>query len=324
MAFVEPEEWKSILDQVKLGLISKRKVLNAVNEMRKKENKALLNIKDITDIRLFQHDSRLNANVPQQPMKPEVDNTDCSSELSVTIGSRILNMASEHSYITNDEDDPIDLEQIDVSYVDEKKTTLENITQAIPRDRDQQTKRIRMYLCCSTLEDGHVRSVSFPDIPEEWNISGTIQKKKKEVNRRHKLKLVHENTPWLYWTDFNVASNSKLSFNIFDRTKQTATETVSAFSHAIIVEEQPAKFRASEKSERILEHLVCEIENEQSLCFALAVFNHLKTQLYPSTPEDIKRILADNTPSLDQSNVSSKQVCTLFYFILFFYLGVCD
>ncbi|ETO01754.1 hypothetical protein RFI_35689 [Reticulomyxa filosa] len=141
-------------------------------------------------------------------------------------------------------------------------------------------------------------------------------KKTKKADGRYKLELVHENTPWLYWADFNIASNSNLSFNIFDQTKQTATATVSASSQAIIVEEQHSQSEFNEKCAKILEHLVREIENEQSFCFALTVFNDLKVQLRSSELQDIKSVLKDITPNLGQSNakwdmkrcLSSKQL----------------
>ncbi|ETO32339.1 hypothetical protein RFI_04778, partial [Reticulomyxa filosa] len=148
---------------------------------------------------------------------------------------------------------------------------------------------------------------------KQQNIIGSSKQKK--ANRKYELKL-YENIPWLYWADFNVVSNSNLSFDIFDQTNPTviATATVPESSQVIFVDEQSSQPASNELHVQILKYLVCGIENESSLRFALTVFNDLKTQLHQSKSQDIENVLNDNTPNLDQSNASSKQVCFLFCF----------
>ncbi|ETO00904.1 hypothetical protein RFI_36536, partial [Reticulomyxa filosa] len=336
MAFIEPEDWKSIFEQVTLTPIQKRRLLKIVNTIRKEEGEELL-------------DKNFGIKVdpvPRSKVAPTFFTT-MHTFLFTRICTKFVvrnRLCIDHTffffffnqknrvrgdtnktalywikcmkYIENSvivpqppvkqepqEDHDTEKDELKpgegFSHLEEQKTASNDVIWIISQDYSQQAKRLRIYLCCPKPEHGRVRTVFFLNIPE--------------ADQRYPLKLVNKDTPWLYWRDFYVASNSDLSFNIFDQVKQTTNATVPASSQAIIVEEQSVQLESNEKSARILKHLACGIEDEPSFCFALTVFNNLKTQLRLSKSQDIENVLNDNTPNLDQSNASSKQV----YQILF-------
>ncbi|ETO09777.1 hypothetical protein RFI_27599, partial [Reticulomyxa filosa] len=106
------------------------------------------------------------------------------------------------------------------------------------------------------------------------------------------LKLVDKDIPWLYWNDFEVATDPNLSFDIFDQNNKIDTKAVHPSSQVILVEEGHCPSDSTKATAKILEHLVRVIDDEQSFCFALAAFDSLKAKLGPTTLQNVDSILA--------------------------------
>ncbi|ETO26520.1 hypothetical protein RFI_10618, partial [Reticulomyxa filosa] len=114
---------------------------------------------------------------------------------------------------------------------------------------------------------------------------------KKKVDKRYTLKLVDKDIPWLYWNDFEVASDPNLSFDLFNQNNEITTNYVPS-SRVILVEEEQWPSDSTKATAKILEHLVRVIDDEQSFCFALAAFDSLKAKLCPTTLQNVGSIPA--------------------------------
>ncbi|ETO04331.1 viral A-type inclusion protein [Reticulomyxa filosa] len=194
-----------------------------------------------------------------------------------------------------------ELEQIEVLPILTEQQTSDNMYWIVPKHVTS-SRRLRIYLYC----------------PE------CIKPKtdRARTDKRYPLQLAKEGILWLYWSDFRVTSNSQLLCSIFNQERKIATATISASSQVVVVEEQSLQSKSKRKSAAILsyvmgtltsntknievfEHLIREIKDEPSFCFAVAIVKDLKMQLAPSE-SDISDASADITPNLDQLDADSK------------------
>ncbi|ETO05589.1 hypothetical protein RFI_31807 [Reticulomyxa filosa] len=155
------------------------------------------------------------------------------------------------------------------------------------------------------------------------------------ADRRYPLKLANEDSPWLYWSDFQVAPNFELLCNIFDIERKVATATIPASSQVIVIEEQSLRKSmailnrmtgtsiTNTRNTEILEHLIREVKDESSLHFAVTIVKDLNTQLVFSE-SDVSDASIDITPKLNQLNATREQVLThtlsLFLYLYYFYI----
>ncbi|ETO32729.1 hypothetical protein RFI_04387, partial [Reticulomyxa filosa] len=143
-----------------------------------------------------------------------------------------------------------------------------------------------------------------------------------------RIRMIDNNSPWLYWSDFQVAPNFELLCNIFDIERKVATATIPASSQVIVIEEQSLRKSmailnrmtgtsiTNTRNTEILEHLIREVKDESSLHFAVTIVKDLNTQLAPFE-SDISDASIDITSKLDQLDATREQVyqalfvCTL-------------
>ncbi|ETO00596.1 hypothetical protein RFI_36844, partial [Reticulomyxa filosa] len=195
-----------------------------------------------------------------------------------------------------------ELEQIEVLPILVEQQTSDDMHWIISKQATNQ-RRLRIYLYCpgcTELKTDRVRDVFFR------NIRG--------ADRRYPLKLVKEDIPWLYWSDFQVAPNFQLSCSIFDQEGEVTTATISASAQVIIVEEQSlrksvAAFEhtmSSNENVEIFRHLIREVKDESSFCFAMTIVKDLKEQLILSE-FDISDASTDITSKLDQLDATHEQ-----------------
>ncbi|ETO24777.1 hypothetical protein RFI_12381, partial [Reticulomyxa filosa] len=133
--------------------------------------------------------------------------------------------------------------------------------------------------------------------------------------------------------------DSQLLCNIFNRGRKVATATIPASAQVIVVERSKSNqtrvavlshimgtSTTNIKHVEIFRHLIHEIKDESSFCFAVTIVKDLKVRLTPSE-SDIKAASIDITPKLDQLDAICEQVLTCILFFLcceffFFFLGL--
>ncbi|ETO10550.1 hypothetical protein RFI_26827, partial [Reticulomyxa filosa] len=234
--------------------------------------------------------------IPNELVKRVIRNLKYCSEVPSMMGSNSISVSNTMSSLKafiekyhniNERDDltnlQTELEQIEVLPILVEQQTSDNMHWIISKQATN-LRRLRIYLYCPGS------------------------------NKRYPLKLVKENIPWLYWSDFQVASNFQLSCSIFDIERKVATATISASSQVIVVEEQSLRksvaafghTMSSNENVEIFRHLIREVKDESSFCFAMTIVKDLKEQLILSE-FDISDASTDITSKLDQLDATHEQ-----------------
>ncbi|ETO24617.1 hypothetical protein RFI_12543 [Reticulomyxa filosa] len=263
--------------------------------------------------------------VPQALTERIIRNLKFSSELPSIAGSNSSNISDAIALLkvfidkyhhTNEKDDLTDLQrelkQIEILPQLIEQKTLDN-TYWIVSKHIENSRRLRIYLYC-------------PECTE-------LKPDRVRTDKRYPLKLAKEDIPWLYWSDFQVAPNFQLLCSIFDIERKVAIATIPASGQIIIVEEQSLRSKSNQtrvailghmtgtsttniKHVEIFRHLIREIEDETSFCFAVNLVKELKAQIGPSQ-SDISDASTDIISKLDKFDATLKQVyqalfvCTL-------------
>ncbi|ETO02010.1 hypothetical protein RFI_35429, partial [Reticulomyxa filosa] len=195
-----------------------------------------------------------------------------------------------------------ELEQIEVLPILIEQQTSDNMYWIVPKQTTH-PRRLRIYLYCPGCTK--------------------IKSDRIRTNKQYPLKLVRENIPWLYWSDFEVAPKFEILCSISNQKRKVATATISASSQVIVVEEKSLRSKSNQKRVavsgnmtrtsatnikhvEIFGHLFREIEDESSFCIAVTIVKDLKKQLSPSE-SDIKAASIDIIPKLNQLDVTPEQ-----------------
>ncbi|ETO06815.1 hypothetical protein RFI_30575, partial [Reticulomyxa filosa] len=240
IAFVEPKDWKSMLGLIEIASVPKRKLLLTINKMRKEIDEEALNIKDLMNIEPLRSTSMSNVTSKQE-------HTEASSNVSIGYHCE-----------ADEENDPTEL-QIEceknkaVSCQDIQETTSNDIIRVVPQDYDKETKRLRIYLCCSTYtKPGHsrIRSVSFLTTPK-GNPSFF-----KKIKIKNKISINHNNKKSRQKVYVEtIATDPNLSFDLFDQNNKIANKAVLPSYRVILVEEGHCPSASAKATAKILGHL---------------------------------------------------------------------